>query len=288
VERQLGYSRQELLDKPVDLLVPVEVRSDHGAWRDGFMQHPLPRRMGAGRDLHALAKDGSLLPVEIGLNPVTQGGRKGALATIVDISERKDLEWRAQMLASEVQHRSRNLLTVVQALAQRMLPRAEGKSFVEILAALARTHELVGTATMGPLRAIIEAELAPFHGQCELAVSDLLVNAKVAQDITLIIHELAINSVKYGALSRPEGRVRIQGIEQETTFRLVWEESGGPEVAAPKREGLGKIILHDLAQGFGASVKIDYERAGFRYELAAPLDRLSNVTPINHKLRETG
>lgn len=287
VERQLGYSREELLDKPVELLVPSELRPAHENSRHAFLQNPMPLRLGAGRDLHALAKDGSLLPVEIGLNPVTHGGRKGALATIVDVSERKNLEWRTQMLANEVQHRSRNLLTIIQALAQRMLPNADSQRFTDVLAAIARTHELFGTATTGSLRAIIEGELAPLRDQCDIALCDLLVTAKVGQDMTLIVHELVTNSVKYGALSKPEGRVRVTAAVEDGHFHLLWEEIGGPAVAKPGRQGLGGIILRDLAEGFADEVSLDYAVQGFRYALSTRLDRLSNVAPLHPKASGT-
>lgn len=280
VERQLGYSRDELLGRPIEMLVPSDVRAGHDMVRRSYLERPVPRRMGAGRDLHALAKDGSLLPVEIGLNPMTQGGRSGALATIVDISERKSLEWRTQVLANEVQHRSRNLLTVIQALAQRMLPKEESKRFTDVLAALARTQELFGTATTGSMHGIIDAELAPFRDQCEISDCEVLVGAKVGQDMTLIVHELVTNALKYGALSTPQGRVSVTCAAVNGTVRLSWQESGGPPVVPPRRQGSGKTLLQDLAQGFASEVSLDYAEQGFRYELVAPADRLANSDPV--------
>lgn len=280
VERQLGYSREELLDRPVEVIVPPDLRQDHEVSRDAFLDNPVPRRMGAGRDLHALAKDGSLLPVEIGLNPVVQGDRSGALATIVDISERKNLEWRTQALANEVQHRSSNLLAIIQVLANRMLPAAESKSFTDLLSSLARTNRLFGTATTGSLRALIEAELAPFQAQCSISDCDLLVSAKAGQDIILIIHELATNAIKYGALSTAEGQISVTGTVEDGVFRLCWQERGGPPVQKPERKGLGETILRRLPEAYATEVTIDYAEDGLRYLLVAPADRLSNVTQI--------
>jgi PAS domain S-box-containing protein len=287
VERQFGYSREELLHQPIEMLVPPDLQSDHALFRTAFMQQPSHRRMGGGRELHALAKDGTLVPVEISLSPATQAGRVGAVATIIDISERKNLEWRAQMLSREVQHRSRNLLTVVQALAQRMLPPDESRRLNEVLTALARTHELFGTAATGSLRAIVEGELLPFRDQCDISVCDLLVTAKAGQDVTLIIHELATNAVKYGALAVPAGRVAISGIMDEQGFRFSWQESGGPVVAPPRRRGLGTTILEDVAKGFGAEVSLNFDPGGFRYELVAPLESLSNIAPIHARPQES-
>jgi PAS domain S-box-containing protein len=122
VERQLGYRRDELIGRSVEALVPADLRFAHRMTRTEFFTHPEPRRMGGGRDLHALHRDGSLVPVEVGLNPFERNGRTGAIATIIDISERKALERRAELLAQELRHRSGNLLAIVQALAIKMLP----------------------------------------------------------------------------------------------------------------------------------------------------------------------
>jgi PAS domain S-box-containing protein len=281
VERQLGYAREELLDHPVEMLVPSPLRTDHVASRLGFIEHPEPRRMGAGRDLHAVTKAGSLLPVEIGLNPVHQNGRDGALATIVDISERKKLEWRMQVLSNEVRHRSRNLLTIVQALAHKMLPAEAAQEFLKTLAALGRTHDMFGASTTAPLRGIVEGELAGFRDQARIQGCELLLTARAAQDFTLILHELVTNSIKYGALSGADGRVTVTGrVGGEGLLRFSWKEAGGPPVGEPERQGLGRTILHDLALGFATQVAIDYSPEGLSYRLSAPAARIANVAEL--------
>jgi PAS domain S-box-containing protein len=94
VERLFGYSREELLGKPVDLLVPERFRSHHPDYRSGFIAHPSVRAMGAGRDLFGLRKDGTEVPVEIGLTPVATEEGLFVLGSIVDISARKRAEIR--------------------------------------------------------------------------------------------------------------------------------------------------------------------------------------------------
>ncbi|HSU52849.1 MAG TPA: PAS domain S-box protein, partial [Candidatus Dormibacteraeota bacterium] len=93
-EKLFGYTRAELVGKPVEVLVPQEIRSSHPALRAGFHQAPTPRNMGAGRELRALRKDGSLFPVEIGLSPLPGREEEGAqvAVSIRDITERKDQE----------------------------------------------------------------------------------------------------------------------------------------------------------------------------------------------------
>jgi PAS domain S-box-containing protein len=282
VERQLGYGRDELFDQPVDILVPADVRDRHTGLRQTYMERPEPRMMGAGRDLRALAKDGSLLPVEIGLNPIVHGGRAGALATIVDISERKNLERRAQILANEVSHRARNLLTVVQALALRTLPRKSSAEFIGTLEALARTQEIFGRSTVAPLRAVVQGELAVFAAQTRVSGCDILLTPATGQDFSLIVHELATNALKYGALSTRSGRVSIDGEEGEDgTYRFVWTESDGPPLAGrPEKAGSGHRMLQQIALGLSGEMTIDYPPAGLRYELVAPIERITNVSEL--------
>jgi PAS domain S-box-containing protein len=92
LERQFGYSRSELVGTSVDLLLPTSMRKPHAARRAEFYAEPAVRRMGAGRDLHARRKDGSEFPVEIGLNPIQSGDGLMVLATIIDITQRKEVE----------------------------------------------------------------------------------------------------------------------------------------------------------------------------------------------------
>lgn len=88
-EQLFGYDRQELIGKPVEILVPSRIRDAHSGFRNAFFAHPEARSMGKGRDLFVCRKDGTELPVEIGLNPIQMPEGKMVLSSIVDISERK-------------------------------------------------------------------------------------------------------------------------------------------------------------------------------------------------------
>jgi PAS domain S-box-containing protein len=90
--QQFGYSKEELLGQPIEALVPVRFRDQHPAHRTAFFQNSTPRQMGSGRDLYALRKDGSEFPVEIGLNPVTTDESTFVLASVIDITSRKEYE----------------------------------------------------------------------------------------------------------------------------------------------------------------------------------------------------
>ena len=102
IERLFGYSREELLGKPIDILVPERFRGHHPNFRAGFVAHPSVRAMGAGRDLYGLRKDGSEVPVEIGLTPVATPEGLFVLSSIVDISSRKRAEEQRHRLEEQL------------------------------------------------------------------------------------------------------------------------------------------------------------------------------------------
>jgi PAS domain S-box-containing protein len=113
IENQFGYSRQELLGQPVDMLVPERMRAQHARHRHEFTPNPETRRMGAGRDLFGRRKDGTEFPVEVGLNPIRAGDRLLILGVIVDISQRKQMERLKEEFVSTVSHELRTPLTSI-------------------------------------------------------------------------------------------------------------------------------------------------------------------------------
>ena len=116
-ERLFGYAREELLEQPVEILVPERFRKPHPAMREAFFASPTVRSMGAGRDLFGRRKDGSEFPVEIGLNPIETGDETLVLSAIVDITARKEAEDRARNQLAELAHVAR-LSTVGQMFSE--------------------------------------------------------------------------------------------------------------------------------------------------------------------------
>lgn len=113
IERQFGYLRQELIGQPVEILIPVSMRAQHVKHRGDFTFHPETRRMGEGRDLFGLRKDGTEFPVEVGLNPISTQDGLLVLSVIVDISERKRIERLKDEFVSTVSHELRTPLTSI-------------------------------------------------------------------------------------------------------------------------------------------------------------------------------
>jgi PAS domain S-box-containing protein len=106
-ERVFGYTRDELLGKPIEMLVPERYRPNHPELRKSFFADPVSRPMGAGRDLYGLKKDGSEFPVEIGLNPIETDEGTMVLSAIVDISARKRMEARIHAINDQSTHMNR-------------------------------------------------------------------------------------------------------------------------------------------------------------------------------------
>ncbi len=137
-ERVFGYTRNELLGKPVEMLVPERYRPKHPRLRTSFFADPVSRPMGAGRDLHGLRRDGGEFPVEIGLNPIQTEDGTMVLSAIVDISGRKQLEERIHAINSMLRHEINQPLAAIVANAHAALRwlTTERPNFDEARAAL--------------------------------------------------------------------------------------------------------------------------------------------------------
>jgi two-component system, chemotaxis family, CheB/CheR fusion protein len=209
------------------------------------------------------------------------------VSVATDIAERKAMEDQANFLLRELSHRSRNLLTVVQAIAELTVRNAASletfkKAFIDRLRALAASNDLL-TANPGdgvPLDRLIRRQLAPFvdlsTARVEIDGPETSVSADATQSIGLALHELATNAVKYGALSSPNGKIRIRwGIEHgdgELVLRLRWTECGAPPVVEPTRKGFGQIVVKQMIESaLSGSVQILYEPTGILWSLTAPM-----------------
>jgi two-component sensor histidine kinase len=185
-------------------------------------------------------------------------------------------EQQTNLLAKELQHRTSNLLTVIQSIDYRSLagdgPLARGREIFEArLQALARTHrQLTGSRLDAvSLDDIIRSELDAFPSQTTIEGDEIFLDYQQAQKFSLAVHELTTNALKYGALSAPTGGVRIawsvsnNGLGRDLKFR--WEEHGGPRVAMPTREGFGSSLL----KAAFARTRMDYAPDGFCCEIEA-------------------
>lgn len=205
---------------------------------------------------------------------------------------------RMSLMTRELAHRVKNTLAVVQSIATRSL--SDGRNveearevFSKRLHALARAHTLLLDSSWSgaPLRELVHAELEAFGARAIISGPDVQLSAGTAQTLALILHELATNAVKYGAMSNATGRVSVRwnvvGRGRNAICRFEWQESGGPPVKEPTRRGFGQTLLRQsLAHGPGSQPKITFSAEGLRYEFSAPLAAISADESDELKLPE--
>lgn len=121
--------------------------------------------------------------------------------------------------------------------------------------------------------------LAPHAGEARIVVAagDATVPAGLTQDLALVLHELSTNAAKHGALSRPGGRVTIEGgaAADARELRLIWRETGGPDVKPPQRQGFGTLLItQTLAHTHQGSVTLDWRQEGLVCSIRVPLTQV--------------
>lgn len=214
--------------------------------------------------------------VELRIAPMSGGG---ICVSLNDVTERKRAEEARDLLLREVDHRSRNMLSVVQSILE--LSRAPSlAAYKELvlgrISALARAHGSLAQRHWepGPLRVVVEEELASLGKDQAHMLSgpDITLTPERVQPFSMILHELGTNACKYGALGVEGGQVRVDWfLTPEGGVRLVWQERGGPPVHAPSRRGFGSRLIHDLARQMGGEARFHWEAEGLRVEILAPL-----------------
>jgi two-component sensor histidine kinase/PAS domain-containing protein len=251
------------------------------------MAEVLSGKISEARDAEVLIErsDGSRVTVVVNICPLKnqRGEVTGAINCFYDITERKQAEERQHFLMNELAHRSQNLLAVFQSIATRSLSGtrslAEAREVLtQRIQALARSQEVLVTEGFvgAPVAEIIRLEFKAFSDRVKAAGPDVKLNPRLAQTFALVVHELATNASKHGALSGPGGCIAIhwsiEGVGTEARFKFQWQELGGPPVAPPTRQGFGRILLEKaVASDFDAQPEIRFAPEGLIYEIDAPL-----------------
>jgi PAS domain S-box-containing protein len=197
-----------------------------------------------------------------------------------DLTERKQAEELQRLLLNELNHRVKNTLATIQALTAQTLRAAHDlpsarKALDRRIHSMAQAHDLLTLRawTGANLTDVVMRALDAFTpAQVEMSGAPIDVSPKHALALSLALHELATNATKYGALSRPEGRVTVQWQVQEGMLHLGWEENGGPPVAPPTQKGFGSRLLEELVVGdLGGNTKLNYDVSGVRCSITARL-----------------
>jgi two-component system CheB/CheR fusion protein len=279
-EALFGYTAEEAIGVPTHELLRTRVPgSSFEAVREALLAEGVWRG-----DLTQTAKDGREILTEAQIELVAESSSRYVLESARDVTETRALIARQSLLLNELTHRVRNTLTVVQSMVHQTWRTAGStEDFVERIdgriAALANAHKLLVDSDWAgaDLRTVIETQLAPYLGEeaerVHLEGGSVTLPPDVASPLGLVIHELATNAVKHGALSNSHGTIRLNwrldGQEGAPILHLAWTEHDGPPVKTPATRGLGS---HLIRQGVpGAKIKHSFHAEGVAFEIDAPL-----------------
>jgi two-component system CheB/CheR fusion protein len=215
------------------------------------------------------------------------GNIEGAVLTFSDVTSLAQAEEQLRVLVAELNHRVKNMLTVIVSIATQTLKNSTdaktfAKTFLDRLHAMARSHDLLSRDqwTDVSLLDVVRQEIEPYRiGRDDRVVIDgpaVSLTPKVALSLGMIIHELGTNSLKYGSLSAADGSLEVSwATERRSGNSLVldWIERGGPLVGKQPQHGFGlSLIEREVSHGLGGKARIEFEERGLRVNLRIPLD----------------
>ncbi len=220
------------------------------------------------------------------LNPTT-GVVERVAGTILDITDRKQREEQIRLLMREVNHRSKNTLGLVQAIARQTGGGSTDEfkhRFFDRLRALAAAQDLlINEGYTGlDMRELLTSQLAHFADlvgeRVVIEGAPLRLNATASQCLGMAFHELATNAGKYGALSNDAGTVNVSWIINGTQFEIRWTEKAGPPVAPPTTRGFGTTVIgYMIKSSLKATVNVEYPPAGLEWSVVGPIDALTDT-----------
>jgi PAS domain S-box-containing protein len=240
---------------------------------------------------HAHAGETRWVTLEGSIMRDPRGTPVGLLGVTRDVTARKRVDEQQHALLRELDHRVKNVLATVSAVVVQTL--GASSSMPDFAAALdgriqsmARTHELLSASRWHGISVaeLVQRELAPYtkDGNTDINGPEILLRAEAGQVMAMVIHELATNAAKHGALSTQNGCVSVRWRQRSNGHRhtplvLEWRETAGPSVAAPKKSGYGTSTIRDvIPYEFRGSVDLTFAASGVRCRIELPADWLSN------------
>jgi two-component system CheB/CheR fusion protein len=284
-EELYGYSSDEAIGRRKDQLLATQVPGSSFA----ELRAKLLAEGSFRGEVRHRTKDGRELTVETRIVLENLGGKRLALESTRDVTERNQFEKHQQLLLGELAHRVRNTLAVVQAIAHQSLRTSKSSQdfvarFDGRLAALASAHSLLVNSDWqgADLATLAQSQLEPYtldnRDRVQIGGEALTLPADLATPFGLILHELATNAAKHGALSRPRGSIAIEWTVTRNDPRIltvVWREQGGPPVQQPTTSGFGSALIENGIPG--AAVKREFNPAGLICTIELPLPRSGEI-----------
>lgn len=296
-ERIFGYKADEIIGRHITTIIPPELHHE---------EERIIAQLAAGERIEhyetvRIAKDGRRVDISLTVSPMrdTQGRVIGASKVARDVSERKRAEEVQRLLLDELNHRIKNTLATVQAIATQTLRRAKDPSefvgnFNGRIQALARAHALLtGSSFQGAEIQQLVREQLLLSGESDARITwsgpQFMLEGQVALHLALVLHELGTNARKHGALSSPTGQVSVHWeIRSNNGPRLAldWRESGGPRVKAPSSRGFGSLLIEQSLNTHGGIVSISYAESGLICTIDLPLPQHTE-RPLGALARQT-
>jgi PAS domain S-box-containing protein len=280
-QRIFGYAAEEIVGMPTTLLIPAD-RQDEEA--EIVQQIEQGERI-EPYDTVRQRKNNSLVDIFVTISALrdTTGKLMGVSRIARDITVRKQAEEAQRLLANEVDHRSKNLLTLVQAavhFSEADSPGAIKAAIEGRIQALANVHTTLAQSHWAgvDLRSLAIDELFPYcpygKSRAEVDGPDLLLKPQMAQLIAMVLHELTTNAVKYGALSVSLGRVRLAWLHSANGNLVIrWTEMEGPPVKPPSRRGFGSRMLDQaIRTQLNGDLRFDWRTEGLACEIEIPYE----------------
>jgi PAS domain S-box-containing protein len=286
--RIFGYSPEEVVGRNIKMLMPEPYRREHDGYLTNYLTTGQAKIIGLGREVSGQRKDGSIFPIELAVSELRVTGRRMFTGVVRDITERRRADERQKLLVAELDHRVKNVLVRVAAIVtetregsssmddfvKRLGGRLQSMSAAHTLLSKGRWHG-VGIADL------IRDQLAPYATGANVTIEgpNIVLAAATTQALAMVVHELATNAVKFGALSTPVGRVSIgwgapSGVDVNADLTVEWRETGGPPLTKPSQAGFGTSLIDELiSHELGGAVDLVFAPDGVRCRMKLPLGR---------------
>ena len=291
-ERLFGYVAEELVGKPVTILIPPDRQDEEVRILDRI-------RRGERIDHYETVrqrKDGSLVEISLTVSPIkdTNGRVIGASKIARDITERRRSQERQALLLKEMNHRVKNLFTLAGSVVtlsahSAATPKELAEAVRERLGALARAHELTlpdlteirdKSDRTTSLTALVRTIVAPYLSEDDARVAingpEVPISGSAVMSMALLLHETATNAAKYGALSSQHGHVDVSWLVWNEQLLLAWREHGGPTLEGQSdHEGFGSLLTRLTVTGqLGGKISRDWNQEGLTVNLTVRLESL--------------
>lgn len=284
-----NYESHEMIGQHIESIVPPELHAQESEILEKLRRGERVKNYETER----VGKDGRRISISLSASSLRDeaGNIIGMTKVGRDITERKRAEQLQQLLLNELNHRVKNTLATVQAIAHQTVRSARSPgdfavSFTARLQALSRAHNLLTQSSWqgAELLPLIREQLifTDSNERISYAGPKVSLEPQTALHISMVLHELGTNARKYGSLSVPRGRVSLNWSVQSTranedpTLLLKWQERDGPSVAAPIKQGFGTTLIQQSIQAHGGDVIIDYGPEGVTCEIKVPIVQEAN------------